>query len=346
MGAHRDARGRDREMALSTAALFGAASLTTGIGLVLPHPRQVEAPGLVVLVVVAATIAAALVWWRERVPAWVYPVVAVVGTALVSLALYCNGERRGGPVGSDEMYYLWVVIWAAYYFNRRVLALQVATVLIAYTVTLAAIHPDASGTTRWISLSGLVVGAALVVRMLSERGERLVADLRQAALTDPLTALANRRGLELGFAREADRHARDGRPFALLLLDLDSFKLINDAHGHKAGDRALIAVAELLRAEVRDESVAARIGGDEFALLLARTDAGGAAGVQQRLERAVDELAHANAWPGAASIGVSVGGIDGDTLDELMHHADARLYVAKRSAHAGATGFPRLREAS
>jgi diguanylate cyclase (GGDEF)-like protein len=323
-----------REMARSTAALFGAASLVTIIGLVLPHAAQVDQTGLVVVAALAGTVAAALAFGRERVPLSLYPFVAVIGTLTVSLGLFFNGERHGGPVGSDEMFYLWVVLWAAYYFRRRVLAVQVVIVLAAFAATLALIHPGAAGTSRWISVSGLVIGAAVVVRMLSERNERLVGELRSAALTDPLTGLPNRRALESAFVREAAREGRGGRPFSLLLLDLDRFKQLNDEHGHKAGDRALIEIAELLRSQARPTDTAARIGGDEFALLLADTGKAEAADARVRLGRMIHEHALVSEWPAAASIGLGSSEEDGASMDALMRHADMRLYAAKREAHA------------
>jgi diguanylate cyclase (GGDEF)-like protein len=338
--------GRGQEMARSTAILFGAASLITAVGLGLPHAGQVDAAGLAVVAAVAGAIALALAWWRERVPARAYPYLAIAGTILVSLGLFFNGERHGGPVGSDEMFYLWVTLWAAYYFTRRVLTLQVAVILAAYAVTLTLIHPGEAGTSRFISLGGLVVGAAIVVRMLSERSERLVAELREAALTDPLTGLANRRALELAFGREAAREARTGRPFTLLVIDLDRFKLLNDLQGHKAGDRALVEVAEVLREHARGVDVAARIGGDEFAVLLSDTGAPETLDVMRRLDTALSARAHAAGWPGAASFGSAVSDIDGTSMDALMRHADMRLYSAKREHHSRSDFPGGLREAS
>ena len=89
------------------AALFGAASAVTALGLVLPHVPQVDAGGLIVVSVTAALVAVALLVGRERIPEAAYPGIAAAGTGLVSLALYFNGERHGGPAGGDEMYYPW-----------------------------------------------------------------------------------------------------------------------------------------------------------------------------------------------------------------------------------------------
>jgi diguanylate cyclase (GGDEF)-like protein len=338
-------RDRSREMARSTCVLFAAASLITAAGLALPHARQVDVGGLLVVIVVAGAVALGMAWRGAAVPARAYPAIAVVGTALVSLGLFFNGERHGGPVGSDEMYYLWVTLWAAYYFTRRALAAQVVIILGAYALTLVLIHPGDAGTSRWVSLGGLVVGAAVVVRMLSERNERLVSELRTAALTDPLTGLANRRGLEGAFVREAAREARTGRPFALLVLDLDQFKRLNDERGHKAGDRALAEVAEILRSHAREVDTAARTGGDEFALVLSDTGADGARALLARLAAAIGKHGHDAGWPGGVSIGWSVSDADGAGMDALMRHADMRLYAAKREHHAGVPDPPVLRRA-
>jgi diguanylate cyclase (GGDEF)-like protein len=334
MGRPLEQTDRHRHAASTAAALFGAAGLVTAIGLILPHDRQVDVGGLIVVSVGSCLVAIGLWLLRHRLPGAVFPYVGAIGTVLVSLGLFFNGERHGGPVGGDEMYYLWIVLWAAYHLRRRALALQVLLILAAYGLTLHAINPGPIGTSRWISLSGLVVGAAVVVRLLSERVELLIAELRNAASSDPLTGLANRRGLAAAYTRELARHERSGAPFALLVADLDRFKQINDQLGHKAGDRALVEIAELLRQQVRPIDTAARIGGDEFALLLSGADDVHAAGVAERLDAAVHEHATREGWPGGISIGISVTTADGPTLDELLRHADSRLYLAKRSAKA------------
>jgi diguanylate cyclase (GGDEF)-like protein len=316
--------------ARSAAALFGAASFVTALGLLLPHVSQVDEGGLVFVSAAAGAVALALVLGRHRIPHAVYPLVALTGTVLVSLSLYFNGERHGGPAGGDEMYFLWIVLWAAVYLRRRVLAVEVVAILVAYGVTLHAIDPGVSAMSRWITLSGLVVGAAIVVRLLSERIEGLISEMRANASTDPLTGLANRRGLAAAYARELAQHQRTGRAFSLLVGDLDRFKQINDELGHKAGDRALVEIADLLRAQVRAVDTAARIGGDEFALLLSEADDVHAAQVAERLDAAVDEHATRERWPGTISIGVSVSTTDGVSLDDLLRHADSRLYLAKR----------------
>src|SRR5919106_4100001 len=134
---------------------------------------------------------------------------------------------------------------------------------------------------------GLATGSAIVVRLLSERVERLLAELRLAAATDPLTGLLNRRAFADRCRDELARARRTGEAFATLLIDVDHFKQINDRDGHAAGDEALVGLAAALTGELREIDTVARIGGDEFAVLLPATGVAAAHATAERLrERA------------------------------------------------------------
>ena len=238
----------------------------------------------------------------------------------MSFGLLFNGERAGGAAGGDEMYYLWVTLYAAYYLGRLGTALQLGFMTAAYTATLVAIDPGPIGPSRWLTTIGLATGTAVVVRVLSERIERLVAELRLAASTDPLTGLLNRRAIEERAAHELARARRSGEPFAALLIDVDHFKQINDRDGHAAGDEALVDLARTLTGALREIDTVARIGGDEFAVLLPATGVSGARATAERLRASAGV---------PISIGTAVYGIDGHTADELARAADAALYEAK-----------------
>jgi diguanylate cyclase (GGDEF)-like protein len=319
-----------RSSVLAAGGLFGAAAAVTGIVLVLPHSSDLDVRGVALIGVIALALSVALLLGRHRVPESLNPVFGLIGVAMVSFGLYFSGEGQGGPPVGDETYYLWIVLWAAFYFRRGMLVLQIAAIVASYGITLHLLNPPGSVLSRWIMLSGFVIGAAVVVKLLSERIEELIRELRASASSDPLTGLANRRGLGLAYARELARHQRHGGAFALLVCDLDRFKQINDGLGHKAGDRALVEIAGILRAHVRPGDTAARIGGDEFAVLLSDADDVLAACVAERLDAAVDEHAARERWPGSMSLGVGVSDTDGVSLDDLMRHADSRLYLAKR----------------
>jgi diguanylate cyclase (GGDEF)-like protein len=312
------------------ALLFGAASFVTLLGLLLPHQAEVDTPGLFAVAGGTALLAAVLGLGGDHLPDRAYNGILAFGTVMVSVAVYSNGERRGGPAGYDELYYLWVVFYAAYYLRRGSLAAQVVLIAASYAVTLALMDLGPIATSRWLTVIGLVTGGAIVVRLRTEHVERLLRELDAAARTDRLTGLANRRALEEDHRREAARAARTGEPLALVLVDLNRFKEINDLYGHAAGDETLVAVAESMRSVLRGADFAARIGGDEFALLLPNTDEDGARAIARRLA----ELA-AQPSGGATAVGLSFGVAiseeGAETLDALTREADRGLYANKRS---------------
>lgn len=145
---------------------------------------------------------------------------------------------------------------------------------------------------------------------------------KEQALTDPLTGLPNRRALEMAMEREAARVERGERPFSLVLVDLDDFKRVNDTHGHQVGDRILKEVAQYLVAHVRQGDLVGRWGGEEFAVILPRTEGKEAVQVADRLREGLKTLGI------TASFGVAVYG--GDPRD-LFQRADRALYQAKGS---------------
>jgi diguanylate cyclase (GGDEF)-like protein len=315
------------------ALLFGAASLVTLLGLLLPHQAGVDETGLVIVVAGTSALALVLSVAGARLNDVGYSVVIGLGTVLISLAAVFNGERSGGAAGYDELYYLWVVFYAAYYLRRRALALQVLLIAVAYGVTLALIDPGPIATSRWLTVIGLVTGGAVVVRLLTEHAERLMAELDMAARTDGLTGLANRRALEDDYRREAARAVRTGEPIALVLIDLNRFKDINDLYGHAAGDDALVGVADRMRRVLRATDGAARIGGDEFVLLLPNSDLDCAATVAERLARSAAER-DGDTTPVGLCFGVAVCEAGQESLDDLTRRADQALYTKKRALYS------------
>jgi diguanylate cyclase (GGDEF)-like protein/PAS domain S-box-containing protein len=197
--------------------------------------------------------------------------------------------------------------------------------LIAWSCT-GLIAPD--GTITHVVATGIDV---------TER-RRLERRLRHLADHDDLTGLINRRR----FQEELERHLAEGRRYgltgALLVLDLDGFKEVNDNHGHSAGDRVLCAVAEALRLRLRESDIVARLGGDEFAVLLPREMPADAELVCQSLERAIPAEVPV---PGDDRIEVSIGFapfVEGvESVDDVLLAADASMYRVKqgRPRHLG-----------
>jgi diguanylate cyclase (GGDEF)-like protein len=150
------------------------------------------------------------------------------------------------------------------------------------------------------------------------------------AVTDPLTALANYRRLVDALEGEIQRSRRTGRPFSLLLFDLDGLKKVNDNYGHLVGSNALCRVANVLRVNSRSIDTAARYGGDEFALILPETGTNAAQDVASRICDRVER--DGELPPISVSVGVAVYAQDGETLEILVGAADRALYRAKGRA--------------
>ena len=173
-------------------------------------------------------------------------------------------------------------------------------------------------------LQNLGLGAMVVMRTVSQ--------LQRLSDHDALTGVLNRRGLAAHHERERGRLRRGGIGFALLLVDIDHFKRINDDHGHGVGDQALVAVASTLRTAMRPGDVVARTGGEEFCVLLADVDPAQALRAAQRLREAVrDEavLVDGLRLSMTCSIGVAWTADPADGLDALSRRADEAMYRAK-----------------
>lgn len=153
--------------------------------------------------------------------------------------------------------------------------------------------------------------------------------LRHDASHDGLTGLLNRRSFDDLLAQASSRSQRYGWSFALALLDLDKFKVINDKLGHDGGDRVLRAIGSALRQSLRAGDIAARIGGDEFALILANSQLESVDAIVSRLRAALGGILQSG--QAGFSVGVALAPEEAADMEELYRLADARLYEAKRA---------------
>lgn len=174
---------------------------------------------------------------------------------------------------------------------------------------------------------------AFVLRLLFQL-ERARARLAVLATQDALTGVHNRRYFFEIAEREWQRCKRYGEESALLLIDADNFKAINDLHGHLCGDKLLVAIARAVRATLRSTDLMARFGGEELVILLPHTDPLGALDVAERIRERV--AGGRLDWHGekvgiTVSVGVASYGGDDRTLDALVHDADLALYAAKKA---------------
>ena len=205
-------------------------------------------------------------------------------------------------------------------------------------VVLAAATPDLVLSNHPLPDPGLVLLVLLlslgVLVVLRERLERECRALRRSALSDPLTGIANRRSLLSRIEYEIIRHGRGGRGFALVMIDLDGFKGLNDRFGHPAGDDLLRDVAAALQHTVRAQDTAARMGGDEFCVLAPETDGPGIPKLEARVLRAVASVT-AGVDSLQASVGTASFPADGASPEALLQAADARMFGAKRALGTG-----------
>jgi diguanylate cyclase (GGDEF)-like protein/putative nucleotidyltransferase with HDIG domain len=161
------------------------------------------------------------------------------------------------------------------------------------------------------------------------------AEAESNALTDPLTGLPNARYMALRFDEEASRARRTGRPFQVVMLDLDDFKIVNDTFGHKVGDKMLREMTRIIQGQLREYDFLARYAGDEFVAIVQELIGNQVDDLRSRIETAVSEFSLQVRGNGQARVGISIGtatyGIEGETLDQLLVAADQAMYRAKSS---------------
>lgn len=154
---------------------------------------------------------------------------------------------------------------------------------------------------------------------------------RKYAYLDALTGLANRLELLERLEAEQSRSERSGRPYSLLLIDIDRFKMLNDDFGHHVGDEALKVMADILRGSSRKMDVPARLGGDEFVLLLPETDKSSCDILVKRLESSTQQIFAERSWPISVSVGRTTNVGKNQDADMVVRLADENMYQAKKS---------------
>ncbi len=274
-------------------------------------PFSAEAPvTLSYACTVLAVIVAALVWLLGDRLGWlVHNAAVVLGITVISVLIANVATSEGASVTAFA--YLWVAVYAGHFFTRRQAWAHAALISVGYAVALLANDlPDARK--PYVVVVATVWGAVTVLG-------NVVARMRYQADTDQLTGLLNRAGFRAAAEREHALATRTGLPLAMVVLDLDGFKAINDRSGHAAGDRTLADLAARWKAALRSCDILGRFGGDEFVLLLPATTPDQAEFVLDRL-RASSPLA----W----SAGVA-SWERGEILDDCLGRADQSLYRAK-----------------
>ena len=253
--------------------------------------------------------------------------MALLGTALSTAAAYGWGsESAYGPLP-----YVWVTLFVFYFFSRPAALVHVALMAAGYALALVEESPSEDPLDGWIATVATLLVTGYLIAIARDRLTRLIASLSDAAHRDPLTDLLNRRGFQEVFDLELERARRADQPLSLIVGDLDRFKRVNDAHGHAAGDAVLRRVADAIRGAKRGFDRAARVGGEEFAVLAPDADEHGAYMLAERIRAAVHEaFADQEDASLTISFGISTHPLHGQSADGLLRTADQALYAAKR----------------
>ena len=269
-------------------------------------------------------------WERSRI---IDATVLGIAMGVVGIVVFGPAATPAEPVDPLEFFCIPIVLWVAFRFGPRATATVTAILsAIAVTATLASYGPFVRATpneslvllqafTVILAAMGLIVAASVAERRRAED------HLRDLSATDSLTGIANHRRLMQVLEEERRRSQRTSRTFAFVLLDMDGLKQINDRFGHLAGSRALVRLALALRQCCRAVDTPARMGGDEFGIVLPEANEHAAHRLVQRIHHT---LSHQTEQPAVrVSAGVAVFPADGESVDALMTRADGALYAAK-----------------
>ena len=243
LGGERAANGR----ALACVWGFGATCLTATI--LLPHPQQASEAALIIVVLVAYPVAALMFVKAATLPAGALESFTYLGQLLITALTFA----WGAPDAPFLWFHLWLVVHSFHFLAPPRAMLQVACAAVLFVFATFATGAPFAGATSVVGVGSILI-IGLLVCALRAQVDELVQALARSAATDPLTGLPNRRALETAYAQAGALRARSGSIGALLVLDLDGLKALNDHHGHVAGDAALMRVARAMSAAVREST--------------------------------------------------------------------------------------------
>src|SRR5262249_30793924 len=261
-------------MARTLAYLLGAGAVLTILSIVVRSSVSTPDVGIAapIAAVVAVTALAMAVALRIRgatvfLRAWRFQLLLAGATTLVTAAVWMDG-----PSSAFAIFYVLIALYAAYFFTRLQTFVQVVFASASYAAAVLAQDPSPADLARWLTTVGVLAVACVLVFATQGRLAGVISRLEAAPRTDAPTGLLNPRGVEETIETEVERAKRSGGELSLIVGDLDHFKALNDLRGHGAGDDALEAVASVMGAARRRIDSVARIGGEEFAVLVPESD--------------------------------------------------------------------------
>ena len=310
--------------AKSLALMFGV-----GTALLLVSLAALEAGSgrTITAALAGAAITAVLAIGGRRIPVWALQLFLACGTLLIEWVIYGAGE----DASTYTVFYFWIAIYAFQFFSTWQAAGQIAFVFMSYGIILG-LSDDPAGPSglRWALTTTALVVAGAMIGVLKSSNAKLVAEVTAAARSDALTGLLNRRGFDERFAVELARDRLQVERLSLLIGDLDRFKELNDVYGHQEGDVVLSVVGGAILETQRESDACARIGGEEFAVLLPATDEQGAYLAAERLRARIASACSSLPNSLTISMGVATFPQHGREGDSLMRAADQAVYMAKQ----------------
>ncbi|MBA3358743.1 MAG: GGDEF domain-containing protein [Thermoleophilaceae bacterium] len=327
-GASAHVRGVDYRRRIGGGLMFGA-GLLAFTTLFTPHSGKGTDEALAVMGALALLIGVLLVAWPAFAPLWATPLFVGFGTMLITLDIYTGGLQNS--LSSDnQVLYLLVVFYSFYFLRGRLAVVQLVLVGGAYGFLLIDAVPVGQAAARWAVMMLTLTVAGLLVGLLNRRVELLLAELTTSARRDPLTGALNRRGLDERLTVEIARAERTTEPLTLVVADLDDLKGLNDRYGHGAGDQALELAAKVMRGGLRETDALARIGGDEFVLILPNCEPEAGLEIAQKVRARLRQLSADELQPLTMSAGAA--GAPPLPLEpvELLAAADRALYRSKQ----------------
>ncbi len=305
---------------------YAAGGFTLLSGMLLPDADPSDHRAFTVLAIIGL-VAAVVRWLSPRrlsvaicsqVFGYIY-IAAIVATAQ--------------PLTASAFFFIWPTLTAAYFLGRRGLYAGLVAVGIGLGVSLGVNASVTNFHQEFLAVWAMTAVVGMLVLLLRERLDVLVADLEHLATVDPLTGVLNRRAFDARGQLLCEEARSTGRELALAMFDLDHFKAINDGHGHEGGDRALQRFTGLLTAAVPSQAVVARVGGEEFAVLLPGTSLTDAFAIASSIREQIAAETAVETPALSTSGGVSSTAL-ASSWNALCRSADDALYDAKRTGRA------------
>lgn len=275
--------------------------------------------GVIDVIIVVSAITLGIFVYRTRQVRFVSIVLSVLCIGGVLSTVYLAGPQ--------QIFWAYPALMAVFYLVKPREAIIFALVLIAALIPKILPEENAFHTTTMLITIAVMSAFAYAFSIVTNRQRELLISL---ATKDPLTGAGNRRALEIKMAEVVAGHSRGRAPSSLIILDLDHFKAVNDAHGHAAGDQILRSITEIVNLRIRVTDSLYRIGGEEFVVVLEDQDMAGASHLAEQLRTLVE----ANELVPDHAVTISLGVAEiryKESSNDWLHRADEALYQAKRA---------------